>query len=474
MHNEPQEFPFLGRYRAALSAPDAQNEVRGWSLLAIASLAIAGVFALLVAMSRVPGVEDIFPWPLQFFQKGLVIHVVYSIVLWFLTVLGALSAAAAHGLGTGAKTALLGKTALGLAALTTVLLFIPALMDDPEPSLNNYVPVIIHPLYYGALALLALAIVLAVARLLWAISLTASPLPVEVDAIRTAGLIALAALMCFGIAAVFVWGEEPTAALNEDLFWGGGHALQFVNVTLMVLGWALLAGLGRGDGPAAAPWLKGAVALLFLGVLPAPMLYFIFEPFSADQRDTFTLMQFLLAPAPLIMALGLILAAVRAKTDGTLPLISRLPRQALIISAAVFFLGGFLGLFVDGADTRTPAHYHGVIGGVNVAFFGLFICFLLPVLGRAARPGRALTSLFWLYGVGQALHSLGLFLAGGYGAPRKTAGNIEGLDALGAQIGLYMLGVGALIAIIGGVMFAYIVGKALLKKPAGISVDVRV
>ena len=32
-------------------------------------------------------------------------------------------------------------------------------------------------------------------------------------------------------------------------------------------------------------------------------------------------------------------------------------------------VGAFLGLFVDGADTRTPAHYHGVIAAIMLAIY---------------------------------------------------------------------------------------------------------
>ena len=45
------------------------------------ALGVAGAFALLLAISRVPGVETVFPWPLGFFHKGLVIHVVFSFVV---------------------------------------------------------------------------------------------------------------------------------------------------------------------------------------------------------------------------------------------------------------------------------------------------------------------------------------------------------------------------------------------------------
>jgi hypothetical protein len=53
-------------------------------------------------------------------------------------------------------------------------------------------------------------------------------------------------------------------------------------------------------------------------------------------------------------------------------------------------------------------------------------------------------------------------MAGGYGAPRKTAGEAQGIQDLGAEIALYGMGVGAVIAVIGGVMFIWIAGRALI------------
>ncbi len=70
-----------------------------------------------------------------------------------------------------------------------------------------------------------------------------------------------------------------------------------------------------------------------------------------------------------------------------------------------------------------------------------------------------------MFGSGQLIACIGLFLAGGYGTPRKTAGVSQGLEAVGAKIGMYMNGIGALIAVIGGIMFIWMVSKALLKAP---------
>ena len=43
---------------------------------------MAGVFALLLALSRVPGMDKAPLWPIDFFYKGLVIHVIFSLVIW--------------------------------------------------------------------------------------------------------------------------------------------------------------------------------------------------------------------------------------------------------------------------------------------------------------------------------------------------------------------------------------------------------
>ena len=185
----------------------------------------------------------------------------------------------------------------------------------------------------------------------------------------------------------------------------------------------------------------------------------LFDPFDSDQIGAFTLLQYAFVPPTLLLAIlgcKTILAATQTWTDVRF--------LCLVMSIAVFGLGGVLGIFVDGADTRTPAHYHGVIGGINLAFMGLFFGFFLPLMGRSPSPGQAQLLSVWFYATGQTLHSLGLFLAGGYGAPRKTAADDQVIEALGAQIGLYGMGIGAVIAVVGGVMFICISGGALLRQ----------
>ena len=464
-----QRWSLYAGIAEAAADPAARRELWGWSALAVLALAIAGVFALLLAFSRVPGAADVFPWPVRFFEKGLVVHVALSFIVWILSVMGALMTLAARRLAAGRpRWQALGPLGLCGAYAGTALLLIPAWMDRGEPSLNNYVPAIIDPLYYLGLALLAVGIGLAAIRVLANLAGRKGPLEPVSLAAATAALIFLLALACFALAFLNLAAGPRgpiDAAFNEDLFWGGGHALQFVNLGLMLGAWYVLGGMALGQPLVHPRLMSAALGLLAVAALPAPFFYMGigFEPLSGEQKLAFTNLQYLLAPPVLLVGGGAAMTLIgRSRAAGGLPW--RDPAlPCLVLSILVFALGGVLGLFVDGADTRTPAHYHGVIGGINLAFMGLFFSLFLPLLGRALAPGKAVAASIWLYAVGQAVHAIGLFWAGGYGAPRKTVAAADGAQALGPTIGLYMLGVGAVIAVVGGVTFIVLVARALLK-----------
>lgn len=442
---------------SAALADAARRQLFGWAALAVGALAIAGAFALLLAVSRIPGIEVVVFWPLDFFRKGLVIHVVFSFVVWFLAVFAATCVLAHERLAPGRRTPdRLGLAALAGASLSLPLLFIPAFLDRGEPTLNNYVPVIIDPLYYTGLALLALSVGLVAARLVVAArpaALRRNPVEATVAA---SALACLLALLCFSLAHGMLSGAPWSYDFNEALLWGGGHILQFVNTLLLLAAWTWLAAPWTRGGVPARP-LAAASGVLLAGAIAGPAFYAVFPPFSPEQTGAFTWLQYLLGPSAAILAIPLLARLAR-------PLPWREPAfLALALSMLLFAVGGTLGLFVDGADTRTPAHYHGVIAGVTLAFFGLFFARFLPLLGRAAGTPRRQRLILHLFAWGQLCACIGLFVAGGHGAPRKVAGDAQGLVDLAPMIGMGMNGLGGLVAVIGGVVFVWTVGCALMR-----------
>jgi len=445
---------------------DSRREIWRWSALAVGALAVAGMFAVLVAASRVPGVEDSGLWPLDFFDKGLVTHVVFSFVAWFLAVFGILLLFAAHAASPARiRLAVLGNLGVLCVAASFPCLFVPAFLGG-EASLNNYVPVIITPAYYAGLVLLFAGVALPAVRLLANLPLGGPSWPPFVAGMAAAAAVYLLVLAAIALALLDLQAFPLSTAFNEDLFWGSGHGLQFLNVLMIFAAWFLLSGVVTGDS--GAPLVNGnlyrfAAVLVLLFSLAVPGFYFVFEPFSVEQTEAFTDLQYAFGPAALILIAGLVIGILRMKASRS-PLPWGNPAfLCLVLSPSLFVVGGFFGLFVDGADTRTPAHYHGVIAAINVAFMGIFLTLILPLLDRAVAFGRLVSAQIWCFGGGQLFACIGLFLAGGYGAPRKTAGAAQGLSEIGAVAGLYMNGVGALVAVIGGILFIWTVASALLR-----------
>lgn len=462
---QEQRWNPIEGFRPAFAAPGAQRELRRWLIIALGALAIAGVYALLLAISRIPGADTLFPWPVAFYEKSLIIHVVFSFVVWYLAIAIILMMVGAARMAEGKpKLNSLGASASAAMAIAFILLAVPALMDRGQPSLNNYVPAIIDPLYYVGLLMVAFAVVLAAVRVLTnGVSRTGPLEPIGAAGMASA-VVAIAAVAAFAVAWNRLGAMPQIAAENEDLFWAGGHILQFLNTSVMIAGWTLLGGRAIGEPPVTPRFAMMALGLNAILALGGFALMFVEAPFSAEERILFTHYQYALAPVPIVTGLMIAANVIRApKPDGEA---GRTARLALLLSLAVFFAGGILGIFVDGADTRTPAHYHGVIGGVNVAAMGLVILFVLPLLERGLTRWRAIRAAFWLYGLGQLLHSLGLFVAGGYGAPRKVSDTAPGMDVIGNWIGHVGIGIGGVIAVIGGIMFIWIAGRRTLAHAA--------
>ncbi len=426
----------------------ARRALSGWLLLAVGSLAVAGALALLLAMARTPGIQDWLPWPWQsFFRKALVAHVVFAFVVWYLATLGGLAAAARPG-------SIASLAGLALATSGAILLLVPTLTNQGEPSLNNYVPVLVHPLFYGGLALLAVGVSLPVLHLLLRPPVWGGPLALGAG---SAGVLYLLALVCIGLAWLRLPAGATLGSYDEQLFWGGGHLLQFVHTMLLLTAWQMLSEQAF-EHPALPPRAWRAVCgLMVAAALPGPVLYALHETTGAELRQAFTRLYWIGLPLPPVIVGA---AVLREILQG--PRNWRAPAfLGLVLSLGLFGVGGAMGFFADGADTRTPAHYHAVIGGVNLAFMGLFFAILLPVLLRSGENGRAVRLQFWLYGGGMVVFVAGMFIAGSEGVARKIAGEAQGLNSTVKLLGMTMTGVGATIAVIGGALFVWLALRRL-------------
>jgi heme/copper-type cytochrome/quinol oxidase subunit 1 len=86
---------------------------------------------------------------------------------------------------------------------------------------------------------------------------------------------------------------------------------------------------------------------------------------------------------------------------------------------------------------------------------------LLPLLGFKRPTGRLVILQPWIYACGQLMHVIGLAWSGGYGVQRKTAGDAQSLDGIEKVAGMGLMGLGGLVAVVGGILFLVIVFKAM-------------
>ncbi len=446
----------LGANTGADRGQDHLRLARGWLGLGVLALALAGIFAILLVLARSPGLAWLFPTQ-DFFRTALVVHVDQSILIWFLAFAGVI-----WGLAPAIRLKL---SRLGLAGATLGCLLVAAspFLGASARELNNYVPVLDAPVFFWGLGLVALGSLLQVAAYLLGSLRTirlADPIAVGSATAAVATLIAAASL-------VWSWielAEIGTGISYELLFWGPGHVLQFVYTQIMLVAWFWLArDLGR---PLALPdrWLSW---LLIIGVLPllaVPLIHALYPTGTGEARIAFTrLMQFGNGLAVIPLGLLLAIALIRRRT---LPRDEALCPQyrALAASLTLFAAGGVLAMAISGVNTIIPAHYHGSIVGVTLALMGLTY-HLLPTLGLSLPAGRMARVQPWIYGSGQLLHIGGLAVSGAMGIQRKTAGTAQVLDTFGAKAAMGVMGIGGLLAIVGGVLFVLVVIQAFTARP---------
>ena len=493
----------VARYRLEVAGGERRRLAAAWLWLAIAALAASGVFSILLVAARAPFLQPLLP-TVDFFRVALVVHVDLSVLVWFAAFAAVLWSAAGSGRWLG-----LAWTAWVLALAGTVAMSAAPFLNPGAPVMANYVPVIDSGMFLWGLLMFGTAFGLTALRAL------AVPQKVGVwlapDGALRFGLntAAVAAAMSI-LALAWSWLSISTAldarTYYELLFWGPGHVIQFCWSLVMMVAWLWLASLAG----ARVPLSPRVVVLLFaiglVAVFATPIIYLAHDVASVEHQKLFTWqMRFggglAIVPIAVAVAIGLARAdrrlppedgeavrassrAVRGRAEqrsrieeygeqrrreiGTRSRFThslgdwRLPacRNALWASLLLFGAGGVIGFLIKGSDVRIPAHYHGSIVGITLALMGLAYA-LLPKLGYPRRLPKLAAWQPLLYGAGQFLHIVGLVWSGGYGVQRKVAGAEQVLRTTSEVAGMGLMGLGGLIAVAGGLLFAVVVLQTL-------------
>ncbi len=440
-----------------LTIPDekARKLAIGWLLLSLSSLVLAGLFTLLVVLSRTPFFQEIIPW-VDFFHTALVVHVDLTVMVWFLSFAGVL-----WSLNSTQQCPRCGKVALLLATLGTLIITVSPFTGDGHPLMNNYIPVLQNPVFFTGLIIFGLAFCLLILRGFVSSRPTGNLISGE-GALRfgfyAALLTAMIAMLALLLSYLGINDEPGGEPYYDRLFWGSGHVIQFTHTLLMLSTWLWLAtvsGIHVGLPP------RIAILLFIIGMSPALGVPYIYANYDVNSNEHlvafFNLMKYGggLAAFPIGIAILIGLIKYRKVTPGY-----EIERSALIFSMLLFGIGGIIGFLIIGSNVTITAHYHGSIVGVTLAYMGVTY-HILPKLGFRKVEGRAARWQPAIYGSGQLMHIIGLAWSGGYGVARKTAGDAQGLERFEQVAGMGLMGLGGLVSIIGALIFLIVVFMAM-------------
>ena len=429
-----------------LPVPDS-NACRlttGWLLLGLSALVIGGLYTILIVLSRTPFFQEIIPWT-DFFHTALVVHVNLTVLVWFLAFAGVLWSYNSSDIGRSG-----GWLALILASLGTLIIVLSPFTGESHPLMNNYVPVLQNSVFFIGLGVFGLGFCLLVIRSCFT-SFDSDNQTSGETSLRFGLFVAVvASLFALGALLLSYLGINDGfegLAYYDRLFWGSGHIIQFSHTQLMLVAWLWLASVS-------GAWLRISprvtLFLFLLGlqpVLAAPVIYLVFDVSSGDHLFWFIqLMKYggAIAAVPIGVAILLSIIERWRPTPGY-----EIERNALIFSLLLFGVGGGIGFMISGSTVTVPAHYHGSIVGITIAFMGLSY-YLLPQLGFKKVSGRIARWQPGIYGGGQLMHIIGLAWSGGYNVARKSTDAERGIEQVA---GMGLMGFGGLVSIIGGIIF---------------------
>ncbi len=422
-----------------------------WFILSITCLGLGGSFAFLVGMARMPFASS-FIQP-DYFYHALVGHVVLAILFWLLT--SAIVLWSYHFNTQGA-----GGMSFWLAVLGALLVAGSSLSGLGEPMLNNYVPVLVHPIFFIGLATFFIGFAMNVFHYM-----KHGVKGIHSDNIVTNALSAALFISVIMVAAVARsialygadWGKYPAQMLFERMFWTPGHIQQILNGAMLVAVWYALGKIATGSELKSWGFLKTANKALIVSAFLLLFSAFFWDPLSMKFRVWAELVYAIGLGIPLFLHMANIVRQL--KWDFKTP-----ASVSLVISMAIYFIGVVIAYAGFQNDTRVPAHYHGAVTALTLALMG-FAFHMISGYGLKIAFPRAARLQPYIYGAGMLLFIAGLFVSGLFGAPRKTYG-VGWTDNPVILASLGMMGAGTLLAVIGGAIFVIYASVTLIRNRA--------
>ncbi|HXE38652.1 MAG TPA: hypothetical protein VN639_09265, partial [Azonexus sp.] len=356
----------------------------------------------------------------------------------------------------------LARAGVWLAGAGVLAMLLSPFADGALPILANYVPVLDSPSFYLGLAAFLAGVGMAGVAALASLAGNGFATTDEPGGGFWRWAVA-AAILAFGAAIVVfllaLRGAGDEVSLDGRL-WGGGHVLQIVHTLMLMAAWLYLGREALGQVAVRRGWIVALIAIELFAVLADLAIALAFPVDSLAYRRGFTdVMRWATWPAPVGLAGCLLLGHVRLARMRRLNLLD----GWLIGSIGLFVLGCLVGAGIRGETTAVPAHYHGTVGAVTLAYM-VWARSGLERLGWSLRLSWPWRWQPAIYGLGISLMVIGLAWAGRLGVPRK-APHVDAAVIDGAHhVAMGLAGVGGLLATAGAGIFVFSILRAIWKR----------
>ncbi len=470
------------------------------AVAAVVSLLVGGIIAVLISLTRWQAVHLI---DADNFYMLLTAHGLDMLAFWVIFFeIAILYFCSSTLLRCRLAAPRLGWLGFALMIIGAVLVNVVVFRGDATVMFTSYVPLPGHPGFYLGLILFAVGALIGCFVFLGTLVVARAEgtyegsVPLVTFGAITACIIAIFTIASGAIILIptFLWSVGYVKTIDplmyRTIWWAFGHSSQQINVSAHVAVWYAIAAIVFNAKPLSERVSRVAFMLYILFLQLASAHHLLADPGLSTEWKVFntSYAMYLAVLASMIHGLtvpGAIEVAQREKgfTKGLFEWIRKAPWgnpvfSGMFISLIGFgFLGGISGVMMGTEQLNmiihntvyVPGHFHAtVVIGTTLAFMAITY-FLIPTLFNREMilPGLAKWQPY-LFGFGMALVCLALMGAGTLGVPRRHwdisfAGAGQPYEYPGtAHLMLAIMGIGALIAALGGALYILIVVGSLL------------
>jgi len=471
---------------------------------AVVCLSLGGLFALLIALTRWQAVHLLDP---VWFYRLITAHGIDMLVAWIVFFeIGGLYFGSTVLLNARMAAPKVAWAAYGLMVLGGLMVNVVIFTTNTSDVMfTAYVPMKAHPLFYLSYIIFAVGALIALGVFFGNIAVAKregryqGSLPLVVFGLATAAILAVYTLLegAMTFVPAFFWSlgiiKDFDPMVYRNLFWGFGHPAQQVNLAAMVSIWYMLVGITVGGKPVNEKLSRLAFILYLFFINLGSVHHLLVDPGTGFWYKMFNTSygMYLAVLGSLIHAFSIPAAieiALRLKgyKNGLFEWLRKAPWKepgwgGLIMSIFIFgWIGGVTGVtlgteqinMVAHNTMRIPGHFHStVVGGTTTAFMAISY-YLIPLIFRKElKLKKWATWQPYVYGIGMILVSVGMITSGLQGVSRRHW-DISFANASfpvtipgTVEITLAIMGIGAIIAVTGGIMFVAIILTSILTGP---------